>query len=144
MQVRSPERKRNRLNKSWILLNNLNSILTNGLLSKMHNDRKYFSQKVKHSIKLKTGWHQTVLRLLVNSHSKGMMWPKQSTHWQNFGLCDAPKHLPEMDVQVLSKSFKFCPSQLWVNGVLPWGKERAGCYTWGREEAIHNKHNGLK
>lgn len=41
-----------------------------------------------------------------------------------------------MDVQVLGDPFKFCPSQLRVDGVLPRGKERAGCYTWWREEVF--------
>lgn len=55
------------------------------------------------------------------------------THWQDFSLRDVPEALPEMDVQVLGDTFKFCPSQLGVDGILPGGEERAGCHTWERE-----------
>lgn len=44
------------------------------------------------------------------------------THRQDFSLCDVPEALPEMDVQVLGDAFKFCPSQLGVDGILPRGE----------------------
>ena len=66
------------------------------------------------------------------------------THWQDFSLCDVPECLPEMDIQVLGDTFKFCTPQLWVDGVLSWGKERACCHTWRRRETLHSYHNDWK
>ena len=66
-----------------------------------------------------------------------------STHRREFSLSNVPEALPKVDVQVLGDAFKFRPSQLRVNGVLPWGKERAGCHPWWMEEGRQNEE-GVK